>query len=141
MCLHSITYIQYNIGLQYVKQFFINGMGSHVYERAKNAHNLCLESGDINKWDLSLLGFIFTSNEFSINCHKSTEFQKQMKRENENIQQLVNIRNKCAQNPNKTLTYEEFHQLFNELIVILVSFGESEKELKQLKNKSRGTLY
>jgi hypothetical protein len=117
-------------------QKFINGKGKQVYRTAKKLQKLSLESGDINKWDFTLMATVLQTIRFTGNTHrKNDDLLKNITIQNKNIQRLSAIRNKCAQSPNMSLTDEEFNELWDEMTFILVSFGDSKEELELLKNE------
>jgi hypothetical protein len=61
--------------------------------------------------------------------------QKIITTQNKKIERLSAIRNKCAHSPTLSLTDEEFNELWDEMALILVSFGDSEEELELLKKQ------
>jgi hypothetical protein len=115
---------------------FINGKGKQVYRTAKKLQKLSLESGDINKWDFTLMATVLQTIRFKGNTHrKNDDLLKNITIQNKNIERLSAIRNECAHSPNMSLTDEEFNELWDEMTLILVSFGDSKEELELLKNE------
>jgi hypothetical protein len=115
---------------------FINGKGKQVYRTAKKLQKLSLESGDINKWDFTLMATVLQTIRFTGNTHrKNDDLLKNITIQNKNIERLSVIRNKCAHSPNMSLTDEQFNELWDEMTLILVSFGDSKEELELLKNE------
>jgi hypothetical protein len=114
---------------------FISSKGKQIYKAAKKLQKLSLESGDINKWDFTLTANVLQTIRFSLNHRKNDEMQKIITTQNKKIERLSAIRNKCAHSPTMSLTDGEFNELWDEMALILVSFGDSEEELELLKKQ------
>lgn len=113
----------------------IDRMEKITFHSLNTSMRKSVKSGDINKWDLTLLGTILKSIKINVSIRKNSVFRKQVKEENRKIDKLLKIRNDWAHNSNMTLNDNEFNELWNEMTSILVSFGEPEEELEILKLK------
>lgn len=108
---------------------FVAGLGSNIYQTCGRLHKLTLEEGDINNWDFTMLSRILQETEFKVPDSTKAELEN----ENARLQQLISFRNKATQYPKKTMEDDEFCRYWDEIERILVSFGESEKQLEELK--------
>jgi hypothetical protein len=129
-----------NAGLDWVNskengKEFISDRGKRVYKSGKKLQKLSLESGDINKWDLTLMASVLQAIRASNTEEQSNDFKKLISSQNKNIERLSAIRNHCAHSPTMSLTDEEFNELWDEMALILISFGDSEEELEVLKRE------
>lgn len=110
-------------------QQFVNGLGSHIYQTCGRLHRLTLEEGDINNWDFTMLSRILQEAGWKV----PENMKSSLKEENKRLSQLISFRNKATQHQTKSLDDLEFCRYWDEIEKILVSFGESEKQLEELK--------
>ncbi len=123
---------------------FITGIGKRLYNSSKRLQKLSLESGDIDKWDLTLLATVLPTikpqkdhqkNDRTTEEQENIETKKKISIENKSIEKLLTIRNQCVHSPTMSLINEEFNKLWDEIKLILLSLGDSEEELDLLKRK------
>lgn len=86
-----------------------------------------INSGDTNNWDITTLGIILKNFAFqNIN-------PKKMKKENANIQKIIEVRNKMAHHASKSIPNDEFEKLWNTVAAALVCLGDTNEELEKLR--------
>lgn len=108
---------------------FVSGLGSQIYQNCGRLHKLTLEEGDITNWDFNMLSRILQETPFKLPESMKAELEDESKR----LEQLISFRNKATQHNKKSMDDDEFCRYWDEIEKVLVSFGESEKELEELK--------
>lgn len=101
---------------------FTKSVGSNVYRQSRSkAQKKHMESGDIRKWDLTLLNAIFTSTDLN----RDKAFQ-------DNLRRLMPIRNSMAHHSDKNISNQEYQKYWNELKGILLFLGITDEELDDI---------
>lgn len=118
-------------------QEFIEGIGKNVYCTFKRIQKLCLKSGDVNQWDITTLSGVLRNINFVITGVDNNPFQKRIRDENSKISRLTAVRNKIAHLPTTCVSAADFTDMWNEMVNILVSFGECEDDFNHLKTSDK----
>ena len=133
----SEKYKEYNNGIEWKNneesaQHFNTGIGLAFYKNAKEFTKYRLDSGDTNYWDFTLLADVLKTVMFTEFDPKNKEQKKMKAEETKRFERLHTI----SHISNLELNDEEFNKVSNELILIMVSFGESEEEWNSFKEKN-----
>lgn len=104
-------------------KLFINKLGSKVYANSGKIQKKYLESGDIEKWDLTIFNSIFTMTDLN----KDREFQA-------HLRLLIPIRNQMAHHPIKKLSTQDYEKYWIELKDVVLFFGATEEDLDDIKH-------
>jgi len=106
---------------------FIRGFGSEVYKKAGRLQKKSLEEGDLNKLDITTIAQLLQTK--YIKSSKDANFQDLQSA----IQEIVEVRNKLAHHPTKSLSESEFINLWLKLSKAMRSLGFPEGELDSIR--------
>ena len=91
-------------------------------------------NGDSNKWDLTTLATLLINGDRPKQLNKREK--QRLHQEDGLVKQLKNIRNELAHHASKSIANEEFNQRWTDLRSILVTLGDPQTELDELKDDS-----
>ena len=103
-------------------KFFLSSDGLTIKQKVRQNQLTILLSGNINAWDLSLLGLIFSNKPF--NNDSKSYF----------IRNIRDQRNQVFHTPSFTISDEEFKTLWHEISNAMLELGYSKSDLSMLKN-------
>lgn len=113
---------------------FISGLAAQIYKSVGRLHKMTLAEGDVHTWDFSLLTKILQQVDFLPKEEETyANLRQEFTSENAKISELISYSKQALEYPAKTMEDSEFSRLWDHIESILVSFGENEKELEQLK--------
>ncbi|CAF0963609.1 unnamed protein product [Adineta steineri] len=93
-----------------------------------------LQTGDTNQWDLSTLLFVLRDTKPQRPVSKANK--QRIAKENNDLLAITNMRNNNAHHPSKCISNTEFENIWSKLSSILISFGDDEDEIVELKLKT-----
>ena len=105
---------------------FTHGFGRDVYKKAGRLQKASLEEGNLNKLDITTIAQLLQTKQM-----KSGEDRKS-KETQTSIQAIVEVRNKLAHHPTKSLNEDEFTYLCSKLCEALSSFGVPKEQLEKI---------
>jgi len=108
---------------------FMTGIGKTIFEKAGKIQKECILSGDVDRWDITLLTDILLHKEF-LSAEQSFD-DKEL--ESNMLKTLKNVRNKMFHHHSMHIEDAVFNTLWQKAEPILIYFGYSVEKLKNLK--------